>query len=194
MTHPHWYLPEKWAHRVRRALGGEVDLDPCAARPELDTIKAGVSYLLPHLDGLTLPWSGQFVGVRRPRVYCNPPYDRVGVRAFADKAIAEAPQCAALAVLVPLAPTSRWWRDLARAAELCVLLSQRINFIDGSERSDDSTKPKPTTSRGDLCVFGWRLADPTAFHGVVVPRIMQGDHVLEKPQQTRMLAAAGAST
>lgn len=171
MTHPHWYLPTPWATKMRAALGGVIDLDPCAARPELDQIQALVAYLWPERDGLALPWSGS--------VYCNPPYDRVGVRAFADKAIAEAPNCRALAMLVPLAPTARWWRDLARHAELCVLLSQRIAFIDGSDGGD----PKVGTGRGDLCVFGWRLAAPAALKGIVVPRIMECSTVTERPQQ-----------
>lgn len=172
-SHPHWYLPAKWAQRFRVALGGGIDLDPCAARPELDTIKAQTAYLYPAQDGLALPWSG--------RVYCNPPYDRHGMRAFASKAIREADNCRALALIVPCCPSSRSWRDLARAADEIIFLPVRINFIDGSP-----TPGKTTSGRQALSIFGWRLQDVEVFEGIPIRNFMQRASFREKPQQERL--------
>jgi len=168
-SHPHWFLPADWAQRFREALGG-IDLDPCAARPELDQIHAVESYVYPAQDGLLLPWRG--------RVYCNPPYDRVGVRRFATKALREVAHLDALAVLVPCAPSSRWWRDLARSAEHVVFLPKRINFIDGSP-----TPGKTTSGRQCLSIFGWRLACVDAFEGIPVKHFMRDSTFREKAQQ-----------
>lgn len=169
MTHPHWYLPASWVPSFVAALGGPIDLDPCAARPELDNIHASTSYVYPEQDGLGLPWLG--------RVYVNSPYDRKGVRDFADKTIRELPNVVALAALVPLRPSARWWRDLARAMEVCILLPRRIGFIDGTGVT------RGMTGRDELCVFGWRLADPDALGGIVVKNIMSRAAVREKPQR-----------
>lgn len=75
-------------------------------------------------------------------------------------------------------PSARWWRDLARSADDCVLLLRRIAFIDGS------ASPKPgTTGRGELCIFGWRLAEVEALGGIVLPRVMQGAPLHERVVQ-----------
>lgn len=166
MAHPHWYTPRPFVDRLRKALGGDIDLDPCAAEPSLDQVHAKIAYLYPERNGLVLAWSGP--NGERLRVFANPPYDRQGVRLFADRILDQEPVCARLAVLVPLRPSARWWRDLARRAEVCVILPKRIAFIDGS-----ATPKKGTTGRGELCVFGWRLADADALGGIVVPNIMQ---------------------
>lgn len=167
MAHPHWYTPAPLVARIRRALGGVIDLDPCAAHPSLDTVKALRTYLYPRQDGLKLPWRG--------RVFSNPPYDREGIRAFTDRALHQEPSCERLLMLVPLRPSASWWRDLARSADDCVLLLRRIAFIDGS------ASPKPgTTGRGELCIFGWRLAEVEALGGIVLPRVMQGAPLLHE--------------
>lgn len=172
-SHPHWYLPKAWAARFRVALGGTIDLDPCAARPELDTIKATTGYLYPFRDGLTLPWFGS--------VYVNGPYDRDGIRAFASKTIKEADNCEAIAFLGPCCPSSRWWRDLARAADEVIFLPTRINFIDGSP-----TPGKTTSGRQALSIFGWRLRNVEVFEGIPVANFMQRANFREKPQQERL--------
>lgn len=169
MAHPHWYLPRPWAVRVHAAMGG-VDLDPCAAHPELDQVHAATSYLWPAQDGLTLPWSG--------RVYCNPPYDRRGVRLFTDRILAQEQHCDQLVVLVPLRPSARWWRDLARRAETCIILPKRIAFIDGS-----AEPKKGTTGRGELCFFAWRVVNLGALGGIAVNNIMAAAEVAERNVQ-----------
>lgn len=172
-SHPHWYLPPLWASRFRAALGGVIDLDPCAARPDLDAIHADTAYLYPYQDGLALPWFG--------RVYCNPPYDRNGVRAFASKAIREVDNCQSMALLAPCAPSSRWWRDLARAAEVVIFLPVRINFIDGSPNPG-----KTTSGKQALTIFGWRLQNVDAFEGIPVRDLMSRANFREKPQQEKL--------
>ncbi len=173
-SHPHWYLPAEWSARFRAALGGRIDLDPCAARPELDTIRAETAYLYPARDGLALPWFGA--------VYCNPPYDRRGVRAFASKALREVHQLDALAILVPAFPSSRWWRDLARAADEVIFLPTRINFIDGSPNPG-----RTTSGRQALCVFGWRLRNVDALQGIPISNFMHRAAFREKPQQEPLI-------
>lgn len=183
MSHPHWYLPHPWAVRFRAALGGAIDLDPAAARPELDAIHAGCAYLWPREDGLALPWFG--------RVYCNPPYDRVGVRDFASKAIREAANVDAMALLVPCMTSSRWWRDLARVADEIVFLPTRINFVDGSRAAVlASRRGEPVTTgtsgRQPLCVFGWRLADVAALGGIPVAGFMDRSSFRERGEQEHL--------
>lgn len=142
----HWYTSTKWAQRIRNALGGTIDLDPCAADPRLDAIRAARSCVFPASDGLRAKWKGT--------VYVNPPYSRM--KEWHAKILEEQQRCERVLVLVPLRPSSRWWRELAAQADFIGVPASRISFVDGV------TGVLQGTGRVDLTFFGWRLADPRA--------------------------------
>lgn len=63
-----WLTPPE----ILSALG-VFDLDPCAA-PQVRLKCASRNFALPGNDGLRRKWS--FRGMKKPRVWCNPPFNR----------------------------------------------------------------------------------------------------------------------
>lgn len=183
-----WYTPRTISRRARTALGGVIDIDPCAAIAELDTIEAretivqcGCKRAAGRIirpicevcgrrdgDGLAERWGVGPKGQRRRTGWINPPYSdmRRWHRKIIDEVEAEDGLERALA-LVPLRPSSRWWRELASRADFIGVPRSRIPFIDGS------TGRIQSTGRIDLTFFGWRLADPDALE-VMQWRVIKG--------------------
>ena len=62
-----WYTPQVILDAARRALGGEVDLDPASCDEANRIVRARHYYRLPDYDGLVLTWEAE-------RLWLNPPY------------------------------------------------------------------------------------------------------------------------
>ena len=162
-----WFTPAAWAARIRAALGGAVDFDPCCASPQHDAIKAEDGCLWPARDGLAERWRG--------RVYCNPPYSDMA--RWWPKIAAEAAdtdRVSRLLALVPLRPSSKWWRELAARADFVGVPPRRIAFV------SSETGLVATTGRCELTFFGWRLAKPEALQTIhmLIVRGLPGQGVL----------------
>lgn len=66
-----WYTPPAYVRALCAALGGSIDLDPCAA-PSSPVAAVHRIDVRAGGDGLTDPWPGS------GGVFCNPPYSNVG--------------------------------------------------------------------------------------------------------------------
>lgn len=96
---------------------GPFDLDPAAST---DNAKAPRFYTLED-DGLVQPWQG--------RVFCNPPFSKVGqfVRKARESAVAGA--VVVIVMVVPVRTDMGWWHDdLMPYAEIRYLRG-RLRFI-----------------------------------------------------------------
>jgi len=121
---PDWWTPPHILEAAREALGGRIDLDPCA-NDGPPNVPAGRHFTRAD-DGLSRPWSGL--------VFMNPPYGRE-IGRWTEKAIAETGRAEAVIVLVPARTDTRWFRPLFRFP-IC-FLAGRLRFIDGSGRPRD---------------------------------------------------------
>jgi hypothetical protein len=116
--------PLVWVERVRAALGGVIDLDPCGN--ESDVVGAVRSYRWPREDGLELPWAG--------RVFVNPPYGKKKVSAFLRRSLLASQEgVASVVVLLPVSVDTLWWHELVWGkAKLVAFIKGRIAFyLDG---------------------------------------------------------------
>lgn len=143
-----WNTPALWIERATRALGGPIDFDPCKAAAH-DAVHAVDGCLWPGRNGLSEAWAG--------RVWCNPPYSDMGRwwGKIAEEAAARE-RVVSMLVLAPLRPSSRWWRELAAAADWLGVPRSRIPFV------SSKTGRAESTGRAELTFFGWRLARPEA--------------------------------
>ncbi len=97
---------------VRAVFGNLIELDPCAARDDRETVQAATRWYGPDLDstdGLKTPWVD--------RTFANPPYG--DLRKWLEKATIEmlANPTHRIVVLCPVRSRRPWWRvarDLAR--------------------------------------------------------------------------------
>lgn len=103
-------------------------------------------------DGLVQPWAGE-------RVWCNPPYSRIG--AWVYKAWREHLDTDGIAMLLPANRTEQgWWqqmvepfRDRAGSALSVLFLPGRMRFIKaGSDRVGPNERPP-----FGCCLVTWRL-------------------------------------
>ena len=95
------------------------------------------------LDALAHPWNPKMPG---GTAWCNPPYSRGNVQAFADRAILQfgqridasgilaedrAPHLDRVIFLAKLDPSTRWFQTLARTPRCheVVLLTPRVHFL-----------------------------------------------------------------
>lgn len=136
-----WYTPS-WVLGLALSLAEppdrppleRFDLDPCAAA---GTPAAAVCRELvigaEGGDGLVVPWHGA--------VWCNPPYGAAAFTAWTRKAAAEVGEGRARVVvlLVPLRPSSRWWRDLLARPDLEVKVHPVERRISFHERQADGS-------------------------------------------------------
>ncbi len=120
-----WYTPSDIVGRVKSALGGEIDLDPCAEEEKKGVPAKGVpakNYYTKDDDGLSQEWRG--------RVFMNPPYSE------ADRWVAKLVEeyeegcTTAAVVLVPNRSDTAWHARL-RAYPRCEIRG-RIKFNDES--------------------------------------------------------------
>ena len=117
-----WYTPPEIREAVVQALGGIVDLDPCADPGR--TFPATQHYTEQD-NGLVRPWLG--------RVYMNPPYGRT-ISAWTTKLRDELRSgwATEAVALLPARVDTTWWHELAPPV-VCVLRG-RLRFS-GYEQS-----------------------------------------------------------
>ncbi len=98
-----WYTPPAIRNAVVEALGGKVDLDPCADPGR--TFPAS-EHFTKEDDGLMRRWGG--------RVYMNPPYGR-GIGAWTTKLRDELRDgwMSEAVALLPARTDTTWWHELA---------------------------------------------------------------------------------
>ncbi len=97
-----WYTPDEIVERVKRALGGTIDLDPCADAQENILAKA---HYTKDADGLKQEWNG--------KVFLNPPYGQQ-IGKWIQKLVEEhrSGRTTAAVALVPSRTDTQWYAML----------------------------------------------------------------------------------
>jgi len=146
-----WRTPNSLVASIRSALGGVIDLDPCAGK----RTRIARRNVTASGDGLSIRWSGS--------VYVNPPYGRAIAR-WIEKAIEESeragggiPLTSGIIVLIPSRTDTRAFHAAAAAASSACLLRGRLRFIGAP-----ASAPFPSV----LFYFG---AYPERFDAVFAP-------------------------
>ena len=115
-----------------RAVLGEIDLDPASCELANKVVRARHFYDK-HQDGKTRHWIG--------RVFCNPPYDSLNIRAFTEQFIREgrAGRMTAGILLCNAQADARWYHHLLSGADALCLHLGRIKFMkDGIQLTQGS--------------------------------------------------------
>jgi len=133
---PHLCTPEELLSLVRQVA--PIRLDPCSNR--WSRVKATVELAgdprKPHDDGLEESWRSLSRG---GQAYVNPPYGPAGtLDRWARKAVLEGEAGTTLELLTPDDATTVWYRQLWRACDRVVRLTQRIRFTDGGRVRDSA--------------------------------------------------------
>ncbi|MDX3806156.1 MAG: DNA N-6-adenine-methyltransferase [Bosea sp. (in: a-proteobacteria)] len=129
--------PEIWA-KIEQALGGMVDVDPCAH--PLSPVRAHQRYF-PADDGLKQHWHGT--------AYINPPYTRTS--AFCIKAVEEwrAGRLTAAIMLLQANMERHWFHDHLLGVADTLLFRATIRFLD-----ENATKEVRVPGSHMICVLG----------------------------------------
>lgn len=119
-----WRTPDNVLEVVRAALGGEVDLDPCASTTHWlaggDEIGEELNFHEED-DGLSRDWG-------KRTVFVNPPFNRN--RDWVAKCAAEAAKGAEVILLIPARTDTRYWqRVIAETAQAICFWRGRIRFV-----------------------------------------------------------------
>ena len=111
-----WYTPPHIRDAVVQALGGRVDLDPCA---DPGRTFPAAEHFTPVENGLAHRWIG--------RIYMNPPYGR-GIVSWTTKLRDEltAGWVTEAVALLPARVDTGWWHDL-RPEQVCFIRG-RLQF------------------------------------------------------------------
>ncbi len=117
-----WLTPEAMIEDVRRAHGGQIDLDPAT---EASNPTGARRFYTVREDGLKKSWRG--------RIFLNPPYSPV--EPWIDKAVAEAGNGAKIFLLLPIRLDALYHHRLLAAATDVLILKGRVRFAraDGGE-------------------------------------------------------------
>ena len=117
-----WYTPPHIRDAVVAALGGIVDLDPCADPGK--TFPATTHYTEED-NGLARPWLG--------RVYMNPPYGRT-IRRWTTKLTDELHNGYVLeaVALLPIRPDTKWYHELDPVVTCAIRGRLRFSGYKGS--------------------------------------------------------------
>jgi len=153
-----WRTPARLVSLVREALGGVIDLDPCAG----ERTRIGRRNVTRAGDGLSIRWGGA--------VYVNPPYGRA-IPLWIAKAIAETTAARErtarqiyrlrIVMLIPSRTDTRAFHAAAGACASACLLRGRLTFVGAP-----ASAPFPSA----LFYFG---ADPAAFD-----RVFEGEGLI----------------
>ena len=130
----HLRTPEYILDRVR-ALG-QIALDPCGN--DDDTVGAWVQLRGADRDscGLATPWERHLAPeYGRTLVFVNCPYGRGHLDPWTLKIVEEASKGCEVVSLLPLDPTTKWWKRMASTAQARVMIDHRVQFIGGSHKS-----------------------------------------------------------
>jgi phage N-6-adenine-methyltransferase len=114
-----WYTPRHVLNAACDALGGRIDLDPCA---ESARSVPTTHHFTKAEDGLVHPWAGT--------VYMNPPYGRDIIKWTGRlRSEYDAGRVTAAVALLPARTETVWWAEL-RVDWLC-LIRGRLSFSNG---------------------------------------------------------------
>lgn len=141
-----WRTPPELVEGVASLLNGAFGLDAAAAGDDA----LAPRFLTPDQDALTCDWAAA-CDPASPRVWCNPPYSRKGGRgrgllAWVEAAVRARDAGLTVALLVPPAVSTRYWRLAMQEAATIKLLSRRVSFL-----HPDTGKPS-AGNRGDSAV------------------------------------------
>lgn len=117
-----WYTPKPIISAAREAMGA-IDMDPASSRDANLEVQARRFYDQSE-NGLGRPWGR--------RVWLNPPYSRVLVKAFTESLLEklETGEVTQACVLVNNATETRWFQSILRKSSAVCFLAGRLKFID----------------------------------------------------------------
>jgi hypothetical protein len=145
-----WRTPPEVVAVVREALGGGIDLDPCASSEPGDPPLADAN--MPKvLDGLSCPWRG--------RVYVNPPFGELAAWS-AKCALEHRERGAEVVLLLPARTDTAYWHDHLASASLVAFWRGRLRFVGAP-----ASCPFPVA-------FAYWGARPALFHAAFAPHAM----------------------
>lgn len=110
-----WGTPPEFVNLLEQTLGIKYTLDPCA-EPKTAKTKRFFTW---QQNGLDQKWTGT--------VFVNPPYS--AIMPWAEKALAELPNCKAITFLVPSNTETKWYRLLFERAARIYFVSPRIQHV-----------------------------------------------------------------
>lgn len=122
--------------RVRAMSGGRIALDPCSS-PESMTKATFALALEWGDDGLKRDWY-DIVTRARPfgdLAFVNCPYGRGHLDPWTAKIVEEAAKGCDVVSLLPLDPTTKWWKRMTNTAQARVMVDHRVQFVGGSHKS-----------------------------------------------------------
>jgi phage N-6-adenine-methyltransferase len=136
-----WYTPPDITERVRRALGGTIDLDPFSCDVAQENVQA-THYFTRERDAMLYDWP---VG---HTLFANPPYGRGIIGKCVTKIVREFPHSWHTGIiLVNNATDTGWFHQLARMSSAACIFQQRIQFI----QPQDVTVDRNT--RGQIALY-----------------------------------------
>jgi len=144
--------PEWLVERIRRAFGGQIDLDPCTTA---QNPVGATKFVCPPDDGIAYQWANHGA-----RIFCNPPYGRT-ISHWTQKAKDAAHDGASVILLVPARTDSAWFQDLVVKASAVLFIKGRLTF-----RGQKTGAPFPSALVGlnhhllDLADLGWLVRQP----------------------------------
>lgn len=114
-----WQTPQWLVERIREALGGAIDLDPCTTYANPTKAK---QILTPAEDGLLNPWP--FART----IYVNPPF--IDAAKWAHRTLAESRlnHLPRTIFLAPAAIGTKWLHELWESSDDALFLSKRIRY------------------------------------------------------------------
>ena len=152
-----WSTPAEYVEFARDILGA-IDCDPATNETAQGIVKAATHYTIDD-DGLEQPWPG--------RVWLNPPYSDVGPWVEKLETERDLGHVTEAIVLVNVAHTSAWFRELHRISDLVAYPSKRINFYHPTGFKGSSNRYEQAffylgdrghVFRRDIAQAGWAVA------------------------------------
>ena len=141
------YQTPAWLVERIRCVLGAIELDPCTT--SANPVGAKRFYAPPD-DGILLPWDAT-------RIYVNPPYGRT-IRHWTEKAL-DVQGGVSVILLVPSRTDSRWFQELAQAAEGVLFIRGRIQFAHNDDAPFPSVLVGLNIALTGLSDLGWLAKD-----------------------------------
>jgi DNA N-6-adenine-methyltransferase (Dam) len=118
-----WYTPRLYVDAAREVMG-DIDLAP-AGCAEAAKVTGIANYYSRENSGLDNSWHG--------RVWCNPPYERKLMLAFAKKFVEQKPNIQEAIILVSAKPDTRWSDLYLNHCNAVCYHKGRIKFVYGPD-------------------------------------------------------------